>query len=63
MNTELINKIAHECHHTFSEHHIDLERFAELIIRKCADLADAPSARVPSIAIKKYFGLEEGGAR
>ena len=29
---ERIKELAEQCHRTFSEHHIDLDRFAELIV-------------------------------
>jgi hypothetical protein len=33
---ERIRAIAIQCHHRYSEHQIDLEKFAELIVRECA---------------------------
>ena len=41
---ELIKKLAEECQHPYSEHRIDLEKFTELIIRECAEVADNADA-------------------
>lgn len=40
-------------------HDFDKEKFAELIIKECAWLADHTAVRgdVPSFQIKKYFGI------
>ena len=35
-----------------------LEKFAELIVRECADIADKGWA-APGIQIKQHFGVEE----
>ena len=35
------------------------EKFAELIVRECADIANEPGARIPGYYIKKHFGVEE----
>ena len=35
------------------------EKFAELIVRECATIANEPGARVPGYYIKKHFGVEE----
>ncbi len=32
---ERIRELAEQCHHRYSEHNIDLEKFAELIVREC----------------------------
>jgi hypothetical protein len=32
---ERIQALAEQCYHRYSEHHIDLEKFAELIVREC----------------------------
>ena len=32
---ERIQELAEQCHHRYSEHHIDLEKFAELIVGEC----------------------------
>jgi hypothetical protein len=64
---ERIKELAEQCYHRYSEHHIDLEKFAELIVRECAEFAEqkygnwyrtnAPGDS-PSIAIKQHFGVE-----
>jgi hypothetical protein len=73
MNNELIEKLYEQCHHRYSEHHIDLEKFAELIVRECAkvcsDVEDAygnlnkidiaVGAGVCASEIKEHFGVEE----
>jgi hypothetical protein len=35
-----IKELAEQCYHRYSEHNIDLEKFAELIVKECADLID-----------------------
>ena len=37
---ERIKELAEQCHHRYSEHQIDLEKFAELIVRECIELCD-----------------------
>ena len=37
---ERINQLAEQCHHRYSEHNIDLEKFAELIIEDCMAMCD-----------------------
>jgi hypothetical protein len=32
---ERIREIAEQCQHRYSEHNIDLEKFAELIVKEC----------------------------
>ena len=32
---ERIKELAEQCQHRYSEHNIDLEKFAELIVREC----------------------------
>ena len=32
---ERIQLLAERCHHRYSEHHINLEKFAELIVQEC----------------------------
>ena len=34
-------------------------RFAELIVKECAEIANEPGARIPGYYIKKHFGVEE----
>jgi hypothetical protein len=66
---ERIQELAEQCHHRYSEHNIDLEKFAELIVRECAkslwteechnsDLALEEFER-NSAKIKQHFGVEE----
>ena len=38
---------------------LDKEKFAELIVRECADIAADQSAIRPEYRIKKHFGVEE----
>ena len=52
---ERINQLAEQCHHRYSEHNIDLEKFAELIIEECCDYVRA----IDAMEIKKHFGVEE----
>jgi len=44
MNDRL-QDIADECHHRYSEHHIDLEKFAELIIKECVGIVETESSQ------------------
>ena len=37
----------------------DKEKFAELIVRECADIAADQSAIRPEYRIRKHFGVEE----
>jgi hypothetical protein len=37
---------------------IDIEKFAELIVQECAEIAEAGWA-APGIQIKRHFGVEE----
>ena len=41
---ERIKKIADQCYHRYSEHNIDLEKFAQMIVKECiykvSDLMD-----------------------
>lgn len=32
---ERIQELAEQCYHRYSEHNIDLEKFAELIVKEC----------------------------
>ena len=34
---ERIRQLAEQCHHRYSEHNIDLEKFAQLIVRECGN--------------------------
>ena len=37
----------------------ELEKFAELIVRECAEVADTAEPFLSSDLIKKHFGVEE----
>ena len=41
---EKIKLLAEQCHHRYSEHNIDLEKFTELIVRECAKIAEKEQA-------------------
>ena len=45
------------------EKHIDQEKFAELIVRECAELVETQHTWITSVAasalIRKHFGVEE----
>jgi hypothetical protein len=65
---ERIKELAEQCHRTFSEHHIDLDRFAELIVRECMDICyrtdteyEGHKVKSTVIASKvaEHFGVEE----
>jgi hypothetical protein len=60
---ERIRELVEQCHHRYSEHHIDLEKFAELIVKECVTVAmRAVSDDEPKEAwylIKEHFGVEE----
>jgi len=43
--------------YTFLEH--DLEKFAELIVRECANIADKAEPYKSTDLILKHFGVEE----
>jgi hypothetical protein len=55
---ERIQELVEQCHHRYSEHHIDLEKFAELIVRECAQMADFAD-KDPGDYVLKHFGVEE----
>ncbi len=40
MMNERLKEIAEECHHAYSEHRIDLEKFAKMIILESANLLE-----------------------
>jgi hypothetical protein len=72
---ERIKELEAQCHRTFSEHHIDLDRFAELIVRECYETIkkDMELAQIQLLPldfgmyangrlrriIKEHFGVEE----
>jgi hypothetical protein len=39
--------------------HVNHEKFAELIVLKCAEIADTAEPFLSSDLIKKHFGVEE----
>lgn len=62
---ERIKQLAGQCYHRYSEHNIDLEKFAELIVRECAEIADDGFASsnfgngITGHQLLKHFGVEE----
>jgi hypothetical protein len=58
MDKLLLEELTQECYHRYSELSIDLDQFADLIIRKVADLVDQ-EWNISGAAIKKHFGVEE----
>ena len=61
---ERIRELAEQCYHQYSEHNIDLEKFAELIVRECIDTVSDCSIEYctrPQIVneIKEHFGVEK----
>jgi hypothetical protein len=58
---ERIKELAEQCHHRYSEHNIDLEKFAELIVKECIQAVKNVGGYNEDYhmnAIKKYFGVE-----
>ena len=58
---ERIRELANQCHHQYSEHNIDLEKFAELIVQECADVVKYYHSRNESVTpgqILQHFGIE-----
>jgi hypothetical protein len=60
---ERIRELAEESYNEFYTIHIDLEKFAELIVRECAGIVtDAVDHREPASTyvdkIKQHFGVE-----
>ena len=60
---ERIKELAEESYNEFYNIHIDLEKFAELIVRECCDkFIDMQHKFHPSICayeIKQHFGVKE----
>ena len=69
---ERIQKLAEQCHHRYSEHNIDLEKFALLIVFECSKIIVNGGYRNPALGekypltppeiatmIKQHFGVEE----
>lgn len=69
---EQFKELAEQCHHQYSEHNIDLDKFAQLIVLQCIDLCldrhhtwrwdDEPDSssgpRDCAESIKTYFGVK-----
>ena len=63
---ERIRELAEQCHHRYSEHHIDLAKFAELIVAECVEQVwytreDGINGNVSQVIkdrIKQHFGVE-----
>ena len=64
---ERVEKFARECgawnqvygNRTFMiDEHFDIEKFAELIVLKCAEIADTAEPFLASDLIKEHFGVE-----
>jgi hypothetical protein len=53
---ERIKQIALECYNPYSN--FDHEKFAEMIVRECADIADKAEPYKSNDLIKKHFGVE-----
>lgn len=41
---ERIRELAEQCYHRYSEHNINLEKFAELVVRECLTLREDMSS-------------------
>lgn len=61
-----IQELAEQCHHRYSEHNIDLEKFAKLIVQECAGIYDKIDNGNQHMgtdnyleALQKHFGVEE----
>ena len=63
---ERIKLLAEQCHHRYSEHNIDLEKFAQLIVKECAKvILETPVEYLEIDAmhrvrdrVKNHFGVE-----
>jgi hypothetical protein len=65
---ERIQQLAEQCYHRYSEYNIDLEKFAQLIVRECMDVCyrtdteyEGHKVKSTVIASKvaEHFGVEE----
>ena len=59
---ERIKELAEQCHHRYSEHNIDLEKFAELIVQECMSVVRSRRQICGAISaniLKEHFGVEE----
>ena len=62
MNTERIRDLAREAGllvHNPTGVPTKLDKFAQLIVRECADIADTAEPYKSSDLIKKHFGVEQ----
>lgn len=62
---EKIEELADQCYHQYSEHNIDLEKFAELIIQQCIMIClnnqlknENISAGECAYDIQEHFGVD-----
>jgi len=55
---ERIRLLAEQCHHRYSEHNIDLEKFADLIMFECIKLAVFKGDKATAQAIKEHFEVK-----
>ena len=56
---ERIRELAEQCYHRYSEHNIDLEKFAQLIVKECMSYLEEGDIDFAKFMIKKNFGVEE----
>jgi len=63
---ERIRELAEQCQHRYSEHNIDLEKFAELIVKECAKVLEVQGATTGreeynygASLLEEHFGIEE----
>lgn len=61
---ERVRELAEQCYHQYSEHNIDLEKFAELIVRECAGYifvldAEPVSHKSAARMLMEHFGVEK----
>ena len=61
---ERIKELAEQCYHRYSEHHIDLEKFAELLLEECCQICidkwvekTSEDARDCYVAIQEHFKI------
>jgi hypothetical protein len=66
---ERIKELAEQCYHRYSEHNIDLKKFAELIVQDCLAQVDKVDSMLEDdnektgvawcgLAIARHFGVE-----
>lgn len=58
MKNERIKQLAEQCYHLYSEHNIDLEKFAELIVKECTEIVENNNPCPPG-TIKMYSLLQD----